>query len=103
MLGSLTPSGAAPEGTSMTISSLIDSWIFLQEVEGDGEVNRALVIRKSRGMAHSNKVREFKITDDGIEICDILYGTTGVLTGRPRQMLMAKNKAMLLQTEVDSL
>jgi hypothetical protein len=54
-------------------------------------------------MGHSNKVREFKITDDGIEICDILYGTTGVLTGRPRQMLMAKNKAMLLQTEVDSL
>jgi circadian clock protein KaiC len=103
MLGSLTPSGAAPEGTSVAISSLIDSWIFLEDIEGDGELNRALVIRKSRGMAHSNKVREFKITDDGIDICDILYGTTGVLTGRPRQMLMAKNKAMLLQTEVDSL
>jgi circadian clock protein KaiC len=102
MLGSLTPSGAAPEGTSVAISSLIDSWILLQEIEGDGEVNRALVIRKSRGMAHSNKVREFKITDAGVEICDILYGTTGVLTGRPRQMMLASHQSLALQSEVDS-
>lgn len=103
MLGSLTPSGAAPEGSSIAISSLIDSWIFLQEIEGDGEVNRALVIRKSRGMGHSNKVREFKITDQGIDVCDILYGATGVLTGRPRQMKLASERAVVLQSEVDKL
>lgn len=102
MLGSLTPSGAAPEGTSVAISSLIDSWMLLQEIEGDGEVNRALVIRKSRGMAHSNKVREFKITNAGVEICDILYGTTGVLTGRSRQMMLASHQSLALQSEVDS-
>lgn len=103
MIGSLTPSGAAPEGTSVAISSLIDSWIFLQALEGDGEVNRALVIRKSRGMAHSNKVREFKITDQGIEVCDILYGAAGVLTGRPRQLMMSSEKSAVLQSEVDRL
>lgn len=103
MLGSLTPSGGAPEGSSIAISSLIDSWIFLQDIEGDGEVNRALVIRKSRGMGHSNKVREFKITDQGIDLCDILYGATGVLTGRPRQMMLASERSVVLQSEVDKL
>ncbi len=103
MIGSLTPSGAAPEGSSLAISSLIDSWLFLQDIEGDGEVNRALIVRKSRGMANSNKVREFKITDNGVEICDILYGASGVLTGRPRQLMLAKSQSALLQTEIDQM
>jgi circadian clock protein KaiC len=102
MLGSLTPSGATPEGTSASISSLIDSWIFLREIEGDGEFNRALVIRKSRGMNHSNKVREFKITDDGIDICEVIYGATGVLTGRARQLQSAERVAEIKQSEIDA-
>ena len=102
MLGSLTPSGATPEGTSAGISSLIDSWIFLREIEGDGELNRALVIRKSRGMNHSNKVREFKITDDGIDICEVIYGATGVLTGRARQLQSAERVAEIKQSEIDA-
>ncbi|NBT05970.1 MAG: circadian clock protein KaiC [Betaproteobacteria bacterium] len=102
MLGSLTPSGATPEGTSASISSLIDSWIFLREIEGDGEFNRALVIRKSRGMNHSNKVREFKITDDGIDICEVIYGATGVLTGRARQLQSAEIVRELNQSKIDA-
>lgn len=71
-------------GSSAGISSLIDTWIELRDVEQVGERNRAVYVRKSRGMAHSNQVREFLITSEGIRLVDVCIGPDGVLTGSAR-------------------
>ena len=63
--------GGALELTNVAISSLIDSWLLLCDVEIGGEHNRALYLLKSRGMAHSNQIREFLLTDHGVELCDV--------------------------------
>jgi len=70
--------------TDLAISSLIDSWLLLRNVETDGERNRLLYIYKSRGMAHSNQVREFMMTDHGVKLTDVYLGPSGVLTGSAR-------------------
>lgn len=72
------------EETEIGISSLIDTWIQVRDLEHDGERNRALYIMKSRGMSHSNQVREFFITDRGLQLVDVYVGTQGVLTGSAR-------------------
>jgi circadian clock protein KaiC len=76
--------GDEPGGTDQQIASLIDTWLLIKTVEGNGERNRTLYILKSRGMAHSNQVREFLITSQGIELADIYVGTESVLTGSAR-------------------
>ena len=68
------------------MSSLIDCWLQLRNVEAKGERNRALHIVKSRGMAHSNQVREYVISDEGVDILDVLEGPEGVLVGRDRRV-----------------
>ncbi len=50
------------------ISSLIDAWISLRNLEINGERHRGLFILKSRGMPHSNQIRSYHLTDDGIKI-----------------------------------
>jgi circadian clock protein KaiC len=80
------------ELTEESVSSLIDTWISLRDVEGIGERNRGLYILKSRGMGHSNQVREFVITDDGIKLLDVELGPEGMLTGS------ARDKFRLYQT-----
>jgi circadian clock protein KaiC len=75
---------AGTEETQIGISSLIDTWLSVRDLEQDGERNRALYVLKSRGMAHSNQVREFLITDRGIDLVDVYIGTEGVLTGSAR-------------------
>jgi circadian clock protein KaiC len=72
------------ESTDQQIASLIDTWLLIKTVEGNGERNRTLYILKSRGMAHSNQVREFLITSQGIELADVYVGTESVLTGSAR-------------------
>jgi circadian clock protein KaiC len=67
------------------IASLVDTWIQLKTMEGNGENNRILRVLKSRGMAHSNQLREFLLTDGGIELADVYVGPQGVLTGSARQ------------------
>jgi circadian clock protein KaiC len=67
------------------IASLVDTLILLKSMEGNGEHNRVLYILKSRGMAHSNQIREFLLTDQGIELADVYVGPQGVLTGSARQ------------------
>jgi circadian clock protein KaiC len=67
------------------MASLVDTWLRLRAVEGNGEHNRLLYILKSRGMAHSNQIREFLVTDRGIELADVYVGPQGVLTGSARQ------------------
>ncbi|WP_312518335.1 circadian clock protein KaiC [Anaerospora sp.] len=70
--------------TDIGISSLTDTWIALQNIETNGERNRVLYLLKSRGMAHSNQIREFVLTDQGIELLDVYTGPEGVLTGSAR-------------------
>jgi circadian clock protein KaiC len=67
---SLTPSGGPLEHTDTAISSLIDTWLLLRNIEAPGERNRSICILKSRGMAHSNKVCEFFLTDQGIHLAE---------------------------------
>ncbi|MEN6496262.1 MAG: circadian clock protein KaiC, partial [Thermoguttaceae bacterium] len=80
---SLTEGGTV-EQTEVGISSLIDTWILLRNIESSGERNRGLYLIKSRGMAHSNQVREYRLTDHGFEVLDVYVGSGGVLTGSAR-------------------
>ena len=66
------------------IASLVDTWLNVRDLEGIGERNRGLSILKSRGMPHSNRVREFLVTDDGIRLLDVVLGPQGILTGTSR-------------------
>jgi circadian clock protein KaiC len=63
------------------MSSLMDAWLWLRNVEINGERNRALYVLKSRGMAHSNQVREFAITDRGFQFFGPCVASGRVLTG----------------------
>jgi circadian clock protein KaiC len=75
---------AGDENTEIGVSSMVDTWIVLRNVEQNGERNRLLYVLKSRGTAHSNQVREFVLTNDGAEIVDVYLGEEGVLTGSAR-------------------
>jgi circadian clock protein KaiC len=83
---SLIEGGSALERSEVNISSLMDTWLLLRSVETAGERNRLLFILKSRGMAHSNQVREFLLTDQGIQLRDVYVGPGAVLTGSARLM-----------------
>jgi circadian clock protein KaiC len=100
---SLTSAGDDQELTDMSISSLIDTWLLLRDIEIGGERNRGLYILKSRGMAHSNQIREFKLTNHGIELLDVYVGPEGVLTGSARLSQEAKNneEQILRQQEIE--
>jgi len=100
---SLSTAGDSQELTEMAISSLIDTWLLLRDIEIGGERNRGLYILKSRGMAHSNQIREFKLTDHGIELLDVYVGPEGVLTGSARLSQEAKNheEQLLRQQEIE--
>ena len=81
LLTSLTHGGGPLEQTDVGISSLIDTWLLLRDLEANGERNRVMYLLKSRGMAHSNQLREYVISDSGIHFFDAYTGTEGVLTG----------------------
>jgi circadian clock protein KaiC len=74
------------------ISSLIDTWIQLQSVQNSGERNRTMQILKSRGMNHSNRIRELMITPQGIDLVDVYFGPNGILTGSARMMQQAQDR-----------
>jgi circadian clock protein KaiC len=67
-----------------SISSLIDNWVQLRNLETDAQNDRGIFIQKARGMAHSNQIREFQLTSKGIRFLDVVPTATGVLTGRAR-------------------
>ncbi|MDZ4805784.1 MAG: circadian clock protein KaiC [Candidatus Eisenbacteria bacterium] len=102
-LTNLTGAGEAVGETDMDISSLVDTWLLLRDLELGGERNRVINVLKSRGMAHSNQLREFLLTDRGVELQDVYLGAEGVLTGSARQAQEAREKAvtMLRQQEVE--
>ena len=95
--------GQQQEMTDEGVSSLVDTWISVRDLEGVGERNRGLSILKSRGMAHSNQVREFIVTDHGIELLDVVVGPTGIVTGASRltQQLQEHAQTLAAQQEAD--
>ncbi len=103
MLTSLTRADRALESTNEEISSLIDTWLMLRDIELNGERNRGLYVLKSRGMKHSNQIREFVLTDHGIDIKEVYVGPAGVLTGSSRLAQEAREQAEQLsaQQEID--
>jgi circadian clock protein KaiC len=92
----LAQSGSPVEQTDVAISSVIDTWLLLRDIDSGGEKNRCLSILKSRGMAHSNQIREFLLTDHGVELRDVYVGPEGVLTGSARLTREAEDKALQL-------
>lgn len=98
---SLTSSRIEQEKTDVGVSSLMDTWLLLRALESDGERNRALFVLKSRGMAHSNQVREMKITKQGVNLVDVYLGTDGVLTGAARVVQESRDKAASVRREQD--
>jgi circadian clock protein KaiC len=93
MFTDLTMGGSALERTDVAISSLVDTWLVLRDLETNGERNRGLHILKSRGMAHSNQVREFIVTDSGIQLADVYIGPSGLLTGSARVQQEGRERA----------
>lgn len=89
---SLTAGGHAAEATELNISSLVDTWLLLRDMESDGERNRVLYVLKSRGMAHSNQLREFLMTKNGVELREAYLGPAGVLTGSARVAQEARER-----------
>ena len=85
------------------VSSLMDTWIDLKALETDGERNRTIDIIKTRGMFHSNQLREFIITDTGIEIVELYLGPSGMLTGSARISQISNEKAekLMRQQEIE--
>jgi circadian clock protein KaiC len=75
------------------MASLVDTWLCVKTMEGNGEFNRVLFVLKSRGMAHSNQIREFLLTPQGIELADVYVGPQGVLTGSARQAQEAQERS----------
>ncbi|MEI7556266.1 circadian clock protein KaiC [Candidatus Chlorohelix sp.] len=90
---SLTSAGNFEEHTLTNISSLIDTWLLLRDIELDGERNRGMFVLKSRGMASSNQIREFLLSSKGIELKEAYLGQAGVLTGSARLVQEAKERA----------
>jgi circadian clock protein KaiC len=100
---SLTHGNIEQAMTDMQVSSLMDAWLLLYNRESNGEHNRQLYLIKSRGMAHSNQVREFVMTHDGIELREVYVGPEGVLTGSARIAQEARERelAMAQQHEAE--
>jgi circadian clock protein KaiC len=93
MLTDLTMGGSTLERPDVAISSLVDTWLVLRDLETNGERNRGLHILKSRGMASSNQVREFMVTNSGIQLTDVYIGPSGMLTGSARVSQEARERA----------
>jgi len=89
------------EQTDAEISSLVDTWLLLRDIELGGERNRGMYVLKSRGMPHSNQIREFLLTSRGIELNDVYLGAEGVLTGSARVAQEAREKATAVQRQQD--
>jgi len=89
---SLSSAGDLMDDSERSVSSLMDTWISLQDLEANGERNRVLYLLKSRGMNHSNQLREYRLTDHGIALIEAYVGPDGVLTGAARQVQEARER-----------
>jgi circadian clock protein KaiC len=103
VLTTLTGGSNEQEQTEIDISSLVDAWLLLRDIESGGERNRGIYILKARGVAHSNQIREFLLTDHGVELREVYLGEVGLLTGSARVTQEAKDAsaAMLGRQEIE--
>jgi circadian clock protein KaiC len=90
---SLTAGDSSAEMSEVGVSSQMDAWLLLRNIETNGERNRGLYVLKSRGMAHSNQIREFVLTDHGVQLLDVYVGPSGLLTGSARLAQEAREQA----------
>jgi len=93
LMTGLTAAGSPTESVEVGLSSLVDTWILLRDIELGGERNRGLYVIKSRGMAHSNQIREFVLGPHGIDLKDVYVGPEDVLTGSMRLAQEARESA----------
>jgi circadian clock protein KaiC len=93
---SLNAGGMAAEATDVSVSSVIDTWLLLRDIELGGERNRGIYVLKARGIAHSNQIREFVLSADGVQLRDVYSGPDGVLTGSMRLAQEAREQAVEL-------
>ncbi|HZQ70795.1 MAG TPA: circadian clock protein KaiC [Terriglobales bacterium] len=103
MFTSLTSGDSNPEQSEVGVSSQMDAWLLLRNLECNGERNRGLYVLKSRGMAHSNQIREFLLTDHGIQLRDVYLGPAGLLTGSARAAQEAKERAESIERRQQAL
>jgi circadian clock protein KaiC len=101
LMTALTSGASAWEQTDIGVSSIVDTWLLVRDIEVGGERNRGLYILKSRGMAHSNQIREFLLTRNGIELLDVYVGPEGVLTGSMRLAQEARERSERQKRERD--
>jgi circadian clock protein KaiC len=99
MFNSLTNSTSDIEDSEVGVSSLMDTWLLVKNVETNGERNRGLYILKARGIAHSNQIREFLLTDHGIDLIDTYVGSDGVLMGSARAAQTAREAALAVERQ----
>ncbi len=92
MFTSLTRGDSEPELSEIGVSSQMDVWLLLRNLECNGERNRGLFVLKARGIAHSNQIREFALTDQGVQLLDVYIGTAGLLTGSARVAQEARER-----------
>ncbi len=85
MFTALTLNSLVSDQTDEGVSSLVDAWLQVRDIELNGERNRGMYIMKSRGMKHSNQVREFVIKDNGLDLVNVYLGADGVLIGSARE------------------
>jgi len=100
---SLSSSGGSLEKTEEGLSSMVDTWLLLRDIELGGERNRGLYVLKSRGMAHSNQIREFLITSKGVRLVPAYLGPSGVLTGSARlsQEALDQSESLVAKEDLD--
>ena len=98
---SLRTDGAFDLVGDLGLSSLMDTWIKLLDIEANGERTRTLYVIKSRGMSHSNQVREFQMSAGGVRLVDAYVGAAGVLTGTARVVQEAQEAADTMRRRQD--
>jgi len=99
---SLTEGGNDLEHTELNISSLVDTWLLPVTMQNSGERNRGLYVLKSRGMAHSNQVREFLLSSEGVSVVPVYMGPDGVLVGSARAAAEAADAELGLTAEQET-
>lgn len=97
---SLTSQGGEIEDSKVGVSSLMDAWLLVKNIESNGERNRGLYVLKARGIPHSNQIREFVLTDHGVELIDAYIGAEGVFMGSARSSQLARETAAQVERRV---
>ena len=98
LMTTLTGGGEFMEHTDVDISSLVDVWLLLRDIESRGERNRGIYVIKARGVPHSNQIREFLLTEHGVEPREVYLGSAGMLTGSARLAQESQEAMQALQT-----